>query len=327
MFFVPTIQQHNTHNLYMKIINTSILLTVTLVTVVVLSYLFGTALGDNEWDIIYTLSLILGGSIAYTFIVGELTNNNSQVDKLWSILPIIYVWVIAYYSNFNERLVIMSILVTIWGIRLTTNFALKGAYQWKFWTGEEDYRWSILREKPEFQPRWKWTLFNLFFICGYQNILILLFTLPALVAYQYLSVPMGYMDYVAAALMLFFIAYEALADVQQWNFQSKKWELLRNNQSLTEPYSKGYLDKGLWAYCRHPNYFAEQSIWVSFYIFSAAASGQPINWSIAGCLLLIMLFQGSANFAEEISEGKYPTYSTYKKNVPTFIPLFKKSIQ
>jgi len=44
----------------------------------------------------------------------------------------------------------MSILVTVWSIRLTYNFARRGGYSWKFWDGEEDYRWDILRQKPGF---------------------------------------------------------------------------------------------------------------------------------------------------------------------------------
>lgn len=77
-------------------------------------------------------------------------------------MPILYVWIVTYASEFNIRLVVMAILVSIWGIRLSFNFALKGAYHWKFWAGEEDYRWKVLRQKPEFQAKWKWTLFNLF---------------------------------------------------------------------------------------------------------------------------------------------------------------------
>ncbi len=54
--------------------------------------------------------------------------------------------------------------------------------RWVFnvnWTGEEDYRWSILRAKPGFE-KWKWMLFNLIFISAYQMGLVLLTTLPAL---------------------------------------------------------------------------------------------------------------------------------------------------
>jgi len=305
----------------MKIISTAVLLGATLLAIPFFTYYFGTPLGDTEWRAIHSLIWVALVFIAYCFIVGELTHNNSQVDKLWSIIPVIYVWIIASYGDFSPRLVVMAVLVTLWGIRLTTNFALKGAYHWRFWAGEEDYRWQVLRQKPEFNPRWKWTLFNLLFICGYQNILILLFTLPAIIALQKNDVPMGRLDEVAAGLMFLFLLIETIADIQQWNFQSKKHALIKSGQTLTGNYVKGFLDNGLWAYSRHPNYFAEQAIWVCFYLFSVAASGQCFNWSIAGCILLMLLFQGSSSFSEEISAEKYPEYKAYQKRVSRFFPL------
>ena len=305
----------------MKIITTALLLVITLLAVPVFSYFFGTAPGPAEWKAIGTLLKIVAIITAYAFVTGELTGNNSQVDKLWSILPIVYVWIVAGYGDFSPRLVVMGVLVTIWGVRLTINFAMKGAYQWRFWSGEEDYRWEALRMKPEFNPRWKWMLFNLLFICGYQNILILLFTLPSLVVLQYAATPIGIFDYTAAGLMFFFIAFETLADIQQRRYQSKKWAMIKAGIELTGDYKKGFIDTGLWAKSRHPNYFAEQAIWVCFYLFSIAASGQWFNWSIAGCLLLIVLFRGSSNFSEEISAGKYPGYKAYQQKVPRFFPF------
>ena len=305
----------------MKIISTAIILMLTIIVVPLSSYFFGVSLGPVEWQALQTLMIITAIVIAYTFVVGEITNNNSQVDKLWSIVPIVYVWVIAAYGNYSPRLVLMGVLVTLWGMRLTTNFALKGAYQWRFWAGEEDYRWKVLRQKPEFSPRWKWTLFNLFFISGYQNILILLITLPGLIALQNNNVPMGAFDYVLSILFLSFLVFETIADVQHWKFQSKKWAMIKAGEELTGDYKKGFLDKGLWAYSRHPNYFAEQSVWICFYFFSVAAGGYWFNWSIAGALLLIVLFMGSSSFSEEISAGKYPEYKEYQKKVFRFLPF------
>ena len=309
----------------MKIVTTAILLGVTLLIIPVFTFFFGTPLGPGEWRALNTLLIFLGAVIAYTFISGELTNNNSQVDKLWSLLPIAYVWIATTYGDYHPRLVMMSVMVTLWGLRLTANFAMKGAYTWKFWAGEEDYRWVVLRQKPEFQPRWKWTLFNLFFICGYQNALILLFTLPVIVALQNNHNPVGLFDFIAAGLMLFFIVFETIADIQQWNFQSRKHAKIRAGERLTGDFEKGFLDRGLWSLSRHPNYFAEQSIWVCFYLFSVAAGGGWFNWSIVGCLLLIVLFQGSAAFSEEISAAKYRGYADYQKSVSRFIPMGRKS--
>jgi len=270
---------------------------------------------------VHALVTVLAVAIAYAFVAGELTGNNSQVDKLWSLLPIVYAWIVAGYGACRPRLVLMAVLVTLWGVRLTVNFALKGGYSWRVWAGREDYRWPVLRSKPVVARRWRWTAFNLLFISGYQNIVILLFTLPAVVALQHAAEPLGPLDVVAAGLMLAFIAIETVADIQQWRFQSRKQTMVRAGEARTGDCRKGFVDTGLWAWSRHPNYFAEQAVWVCFYLFSVAASGQWVNWSVAGCLLLMALFQGSTAFSESISAGKYPAYPDYQQRVPRFLPL------
>lgn len=308
----------------MNILRTALLLIITLIVVPIFSYYFGTPLNEASMMALTVTGKVCLGAIIYCFVVGELTGNNSQVDKLWSILPIVYAWIMAHFGDYSMRLIIMAILVTIWGIRLTYNFSRHGAFTIRFWEGKEDYRWAILRAKPEFQAKWKWTLFNLFFICGYQQILILLFTLPMIMAVQFNESPLGTWDILVALAMLSFIIYETIADNQHWKFQSAKWKMINNKEALVGDYKKGFLDKGLWSFSRHPNYFAEQSIWICFYLFSIIASGQWFNWSIAGSLLLVVLFQGSSNFSEEISADKYPLYKNYQKTTPRFVG-WKKS--
>ena len=302
-----------TRDAQMNVVGTAVLLIVTLLLVPLLSYFFGTALGPAERAALEDVLLLLAAAWMTCFLLGELTGNVSQVDKVWSLLPIAYAWVVALHGVDSPRLWLMATLVTAWGLRLTFNFSRHGAYRLKFWTGHEDYRWQVLRERPEFQARWRWTAFNLLFISGYQNFLIMLMTLPTLVALQFSATPLGPLDYIAALAMLFFIVLETIADNQQWRFQQAK----KNAESGT---GKGFLDQGLWAWSRHPNYFAEQAIWVSFYLFSVAASGQWLNWSVAGCLLLIILFRGSSSFSEEISASKYPAYAHYQATVPRFLP-------
>jgi steroid 5-alpha reductase family enzyme len=279
-------------------------------------------LDASQLETLRILAYIAGGSAIYCFIVGELTRNNSQMDKLWSLLPIAYTWVIAARGGMSPRLLVMALLVTVWGIRLTYNFARKGAYSLKFWEGEEDYRWPVLRAKKEFQPRWKWMLFNLFFISIYQNALVLMTTLPAL-AVMNVDKPFGWGDGIASALMLCFILYETVADEQQWIFQSAKWRMIREGKKLEElpvPYNKGFNTVGLWGVSRHPNYFAEQGTWCAFYLFSVAAGIGIFNWSIFGALLLILLFLGSSAFAEKISAAKYPEYARYCSEVNKYFP-------
>ncbi|MBQ6299139.1 MAG: DUF1295 domain-containing protein [Bacteroidales bacterium] len=309
----------------MKKINIPLMATLLLLSIIVCPILYftvGPRLDATQLDTLRILGIIAACSAAFCFIAGEATGNNSQMDKLWSLLPIAYTWVIAAKGGMNPRLVVMAVLATLWGIRLTWNFARKGAYKLKFWEGTEDYRWAVVRSGQAFKKRWAWALFDLGFICIYQNALVLMTTFPALVAMRS-DKPFGWLDGIAAVLMLGFIVWETVADEQQWAFQTRKWALIGEGKKLEElpaPYNKGFNATGLWGRSRHPNYFAEQSIWASFYLFSIAAGMGILNWSIIGALLLIVLFQGSSSLAEEISSGKYPGYADYCRSVPRFFP-------
>ena len=309
---------------YMKM-NIPLMGTLLLLSIVVCPILYiyvGPALDPVQMETLKLLGWIAGCSAAYCFVVGELTGNNSQMDKLWSILPIVYTWIIAIKGGMAIRLVVMAILATFWGIRLTFNFARKGAYKLKFWEGTEDYRWQVVRSGPAFQKRWAWVLFDLLFISVYQNALVLMTTFPALVSMNS-TAAFGPMDWVAAVLMLGFIVYEAIADEQQWAFQTKKWKMIdagKKLEELPEPYNLGFNTHGLWSRSRHPNYFAEQGTWISFYLFSIGAGIGIINWSVIGALLLVVLFLGSSALAEEISSGNYPEYAGYCAAEPRFFP-------
>lgn len=298
------------------------LLLLSLVVCPILYIYLGPALNGLQLETLKILGIVAGCTALCCFIVGEISGNNSQVDKIWSIVPIAYCWIIAVKGGMHPRLVVMAVLATLWGLRLTYNFARKGAYKLKFWEGEEDYRWSIVRSIPFLKNRVVWAIFDFFFISGYQNALILMFTFPALVCMGS-TAPFGWVDVLASVLMLGFIVYETVADEQQWTFQTKKWAMIKSGKTLEElpePYNKGFNTFGLWNVSRHPNYMAEQAIWVCFYIFTIGAGAGIINWSMIGALLLIVLFTASTNLVEGISGGKYPEYAQYCKKVNKFFP-------
>jgi len=112
----------------------------TAVVIPYFSYNFDQPLTDLQWEVLSFLSKIAFGMFVFVFILNTATNNYSQVDKLWSIMPMLYSWIMVYMSGFNSRLLLATSLITLWGGRLTFNFAKKGGYSWKFWEGEEDYR-------------------------------------------------------------------------------------------------------------------------------------------------------------------------------------------
>lgn len=253
------------------------------------------------------------------FVVSEITCNYSQVDKLWSLMPIAYGWM-SFASAPSPRMVIMALLITIWGLRLSYNFYRKGGYSIIPWKGEEDYRWKYLREQPALKGRLRFGIFNLLFISLYQNFLILLFSTPLFLAAANPSADLFMYDYIAALLMLGFIITETIADNQLFRFYREKQKGAGEAGIFTESVRKGFMTEGLWKYSRHPNFASEQAIWISFYLFGVSASGEWLNFSIAGPLLLVLLFIGSSMLTENISSSKYPDYETYKRSVPKFFP-------
>jgi len=253
---------------------------------------------------------------AFCWIASLITKDTSWVDRIWSVVPIAYAWIFAGFAWGTgadaSRLVLMAVLVTAWGARLTFNFARKGGY-----TGMEDYRWAILRGRM--RP-WQFQIFNLLFIVLYQNALLVLITLPAFVAWQNPTAITGW-DVAFAILFVAFLVGEFTADQQQWNFHQAK----KAAGGTLEP---GFVTSGLFRYSRHPNFFFEQAQWWAFYAIGATAAvasglglwGGAINWTIVGAALLTVLFIGSTIFTESISAGRHPAYATYQRTTSMLVP-------
>lgn len=305
-------------------LRTILFLVATLIALPVVAFYYDQPLDGAQRAVVQDLFVGMLFAALLCFAVSEVTRNYSQVDKLWSLLPLGYAWYVAFRAGLEPRTTLMAVLVTAWGLRLSYNFWRRGGYQWPPWQGEEDYRWAVLRQNPLLSGRLAWTAFNLFFVSLYQNTLILLFTLPIVVAWQGAGQPLNALDAVAALLMTGLIVVETIADQQQWTFQKEKYRRIAAGEPLQDDFADGFCRSGLWSVVRHPNYAAEQAIWLSYYLFSVAATGRWINWSLAGGILLMLLFLGSSDFSEKISAGKYPAYADYQKRTPRFWPGFSR---
>lgn len=251
---------------------------------------------------------------ALTWILSLITGEHSWVDRLWSVVPVVYMWVFAAAAGLEDwRLNVMAGLVTLWGIRLTFNFARKGGYA----PGGEDYRWAILRAR---MPRWAYELFNIFFIVIYQNVLLLLITLPALTVLLSGAGSFGVADALLTLLFLGLLTLETIADQQQWDFH--QWK--RAETEAGRIVSPGFLTRGLFSVSRHPNFFAEQAQWWVIFLFGAVAAGSIAQWTVVGAFLLTLLFLGSTRFTEAITLSKYPEYAQYQRRVSVLIPWWPR---
>ena len=258
---------------------------------------------------------VLFASVIVCFLAGILTRNYSHVDRLWSVLPVVYsiIWLFEFISN--PAYIVPAVLVVAWGVRLTWNFKRRGGYNWEKGKGftEEDYRWPILKEK--IPNRILFEVFNLLFICIFQLGLIFLFTLPL----YYIGKEQNSITTLDIVLYLVFAALlilEYVADQQQYNYHtSKEQKKVKDKRFLL-----GFNTYGIWKYSRHPNYMCEMGQWIVLWLMLVSASGE-LHWTGLGAALLVILFTGSTVFTEKITSSKYPEYKYWQKATPVFIPF------
>ncbi|EQC30583.1 hypothetical protein SDRG_11640 [Saprolegnia diclina VS20] len=274
--------------------------------------------------VLSNLLLSLGVGVV-CFLLQVATGNYSHVDRLWSLVPVAYAWnyLLVGYSRglgFDTRMSVVVGIITLWGLRLTYNFYRRGGYSW---TGE-DYRWEFVRSVVPNPVLWH--LFSFSFIAIYQNILLCILTCPLHMVFNAWvagNVSWSMWDSVLALALLGLLGLETTADQQQWTFQEAKWAQMKAGKTLAQlppPYNVGFCTTGLFAYSRHPNFFAEISIWWVVYSFSVVACGSH-NWTLVGALLLHLLFQGSTRLTEYLTIQKYPKYATYQNLVSMLLPM------
>ncbi|KAI0002818.1 DUF1295-domain-containing protein [Xylariaceae sp. FL0662B] len=273
----------------------------------------------------FGFSLFLGGVF---LIVSEVNRNYSQVDRMWSLLPTIYNAHFTAWSHLNglpsHRLELVLLWSSLWSARLTFNYWRKGGYG----VGHEDYRWEIVRG---YVPPPLFFVFNVTFISFYQSVLLFFLAAPTyiiLLASQF-EKEATTADFAFTAIELGLILSEWFSDQQQWDYHWAKKEyqstakVPRGCRFTQEDLDRGFNTTGLWAYCRHPNFAAEQTIWFVLYQWSCYASKSLYSWAGLGALSLVMVFQGSTWLTELISSGKYPEYKFYQKQVGAHIPSLK----
>ncbi|KAI9751975.1 MAG: hypothetical protein M4579_005811 [Chaenotheca gracillima] len=257
-------------------------------------------------------------------IVSEVNKNYSQVDRLWSILPTLFNAHFSVYGHLagvdTRRLDMLVAASTVWSGRLTFNYWRKGGYS----IGSEDYRWEILRTK--ISPL-LFFVFNVLFIALAQCVLLFSIATPTYILLLTAKVPeteTPTADLIISRLLIGLVMLEWFADQQQWTYQNAKKTYKEKAQVPpgyeAEDFERGFNVTGLWAWSRHPNFAAEQGVWIMVYQWSTYVTDVYFNWTLVGCISYVILFQASTWFTELISAGKYPEYKEYQQRVGKFLP-------
>jgi steroid 5-alpha reductase family enzyme len=282
------------------------LLHITFAYLVTLSVAWATlqALGESPiWDMFWA---DIAATIAI-FLFSRRYKNSSFYDAYWSVIPpliALYWWLEATASGVDAaRAWLVVILVWLWGIRLTANWAT-------FWPGleHEDWRYGPIKTNAG-----KWdVLADFSAIHLFPTVIVFVACLPIYAAVAMDAQPLNWLDYVAAAATATAILIELVSDIQLHRFinERKEGEIMKT---------------GLWAYSRHPNYFGEWLFWAGLSFFGLAAVPEAWWWVLPGTVAMLAMFLlASIPMIDKRSVERRPAYADHMKQVSGFVPWFPK---
>ncbi len=198
------------------------------------------------------------------------------------------------------RLTLMTVVMTTWGLRLSTFMARRNLGH------GEDRRYQAMRgDSPHF---WWMSLYKVFFLQGGLQIIV---ALPVFAA-AHSQTGLNVWDGVGTVIAFAGIFIEALADHQLTHFKANP-----ENQGQV-------MDRGLWGYSRHPNYFGNAVLWLGVGIVGIAAGG-PL-WSFLGPAIMwfLLLKVSGVSMLESTITERRPAYAQYIQEVSPFIPWPRK---
>lgn len=249
-------------------------------------------------------AIILLFCMSLLWLLSVILKNVSIVDIFWGLgFIIVYAFYFCSLQEIYTRHILVLILVSIWGLRLTIYLAIRNFGK------EEDFRYQEFRRRYGINRYWWVSFFQVFLLQGF---LILIISLPLLgTSFYTKSNDLIGLDYLALLIWIIGFIFESMGDYQLAKF--------KNN-----PNNKGkVLVKGLWKYTRHPNYFGDTLVWWAYAIFSISAGSY---WPIIGSLIMtILIIKVSGVFLlEKTLKNKKPGYEEYIRKTNSFFPWFPK---
>jgi len=191
------------------------------------------------------------------------------------------------------------VLTGIWGLRL-------GAYLlWRNWGRPEDFRYAAMRRS------WgdHFPLASLATVFGLQAVLMWVVSLPVQVAAaSALPAHLGALDAFGVMVWATGLGFEAIGD----------WQLARFK---ADPANAGrVLDRGLWRYTRHPNYFGDACVWWGLFLIACATPGGV--WTLPSPIVMTVFLRriSGVPMLERSLRKRRPGYAAYVERTSAFVP-------
>jgi steroid 5-alpha reductase family enzyme len=222
----------------------------------------------------------------------------SVIDPFWGLGFFVVTVAACVLNGLVPRTALLLILIAVWSLRLSVYLL------WRNWGHGEDRRYVKMREKHG-RRFWWVSLFSVFLL---QGVILWFVSLPIQVAAaRNLSTPFSVLDVAGTVIWGVGLFFESVGD----------WQLARFR---AEPGNSGrVMDRGLWRYTRHPNYFGDFCIWWGLYLICGAGGAWWTVLSPIFMSILLLAVSGVSLLESTIGERR-PDYVAYKARTNSFFP-------
>ena len=257
--------------------------------------LWGPATGRLWLDTL--IADILATLVVFAF--SRAYRNSSFYDAYWSVIPpllLFYWW--SQGDGDPVRTWLITVLVVVWAVRLTANwvYAFPGLHH-------EDWRYPMFRKRA---GRFE-LVADLVAIHLIPTLQVFLGMVPVYVAVTTPGGGLAWLTVIAFVVGMAAVTLEGVADVQMHRF-------------VASARPGDVMDRGLWSWSRHPNYFGEFGFWLALALFGLAAAPQAW-WLFAGAAAMLAMFLGaSIPMMETRSLRRRPGYQAVIDRVSRFVP-------
>ncbi len=234
-----------------------------------------------------------------TWLVSLAVRNASIVDVVWGLGFVLVAWVVRWRVEGNSaRQWLLVAMTSIWGLRLA------GYLFWRNHGKGEDFRYRAMRK--HYGDRFG--LISLATVFGLQGALMWVVSLPVQLGQVRSSPSVGVIAWVGAALWLVGLAFESIGDAQLAAFKK-------------DPSTAGtVMDRGLWRYTRHPNYFGDACVWWGIALVAAETGIGAVGLIGAAVMNTLLVRVSGVALLEKSLVKRRAGYSEYIARTSSFLP-------
>jgi steroid 5-alpha reductase family enzyme len=247
-----------------------------------------------------TAAITIAVVMVATWVVSLIVRNASIVDIVWGAGFVVVAWSVALTvdGGLDSRTALIVAMTTVWGLRLA------GYLAWRNHGKPEDYRYRAMRK------RWgsRFPIVSLGTVFAFQGLMMWIVSLPVQLGQADATPDLGPVAAVGVIAWLVGLFFEVVGDAQLSRFRA-------------DPANAGtVMDRGLWRYTRHPNYFGDACVWWGIALVAAETGSGA--WGLIGALVMTVLLRrvSGVTLLEKSLVKRRAGYDEYIARTSPFVP-------